>query len=280
VKVERYQTVLVFAGVFVGLGAAQFEGVPRLADRLVLPFLIVMLFAVFTQVPLSRLREGFRNRRVVGTSLAVNFVWNPLLAFVLGFVFLRDHPALWVGLVMLMVTPCTDWYLIFTDIAEGDVPLATSLLPYNLVLQLVLLPVYLYLFAGELVELPIETLIEAVVIVLVVPVVPSDGGTWRRPPSRWRRTLFARRFLPALGPVQVVALTLAVAAMFASQGRVVVENPYVLVLMALPVVAFTPSTSPSVLASDAPRVSATRKTSVSRVRYCRVTRQRRSLSQL
>jgi len=49
---------------------------------------------------------------------------------------------------------------------------------------------------------------------------------------------FRRRFLPALGPVQVVALTLAVAAMFASQGRVVVENPYVLVLMALPVVVF------------------------------------------
>jgi len=113
---------------------------------------MVMLFAAFVGIPLSHLREAFGNRRVVGSSLLVNFVWSPLLAVGLGAVFLRDQPALWVGLIMLLVTPCTDWYLVFTDIADGDVPLATSVLPYNLVLQLVLLPVYLYAFAGTLVD--------------------------------------------------------------------------------------------------------------------------------
>ncbi|MFW5983681.1 MAG: arsenic resistance protein [Halobacteria archaeon] len=234
---ERYQTFLVFAGVVVGLVVAQFDGVPTVADRLILPLLLVMLFAVFAQVPVSSLREGFRNRRVVGTSLAVNFVWNPLLAVVLGFVFLRNHPALWVGLVMLMVTPCTDWYLVFTDIADGDVPLATSLLPYNLVLQLVLLPVYLYLFAGELVELPLGVLVEAVALVLVVPFALASAARGVLPRIKgddW----FRSSFLPALAPVQVVFLALAVAAMFASQGDAVVENPVVLGLVALPVIVF------------------------------------------
>ncbi len=234
---ERYQTVLVFGGVGAGLAAAQVNGVPSVADRLILPLLLVMLFAVFAQVPLARLREGFRNRRVVGTSLAVNFVWNPLLAVVLGFIFLRNHPALWVGLVMLIVTPCTDWYLVFTDIADGDVPLATSLLPYNLVLQLVLLPVYLLIFAGELVELPLGVLVEAVVLVLAVPLVLASVARGFLP-RLVGRDRFRRRFLPALGPVQVVFLALAVAAMFASQGEAVVENPAVLVLLAVPVVAF------------------------------------------
>lgn len=130
------------------------------ADRLILPFLMVMLFAAFAAISLTRLRTAFRNRRVVGSSLLVNFIWNPLLAVLLGAIFLRNHPALWVGLIMLMVTPCTDWYLIFTDIADGDVPLATSLLPYNLVLQLILLPAYLYVIAGTFVHITLELLIE------------------------------------------------------------------------------------------------------------------------
>ncbi|MFW5928949.1 MAG: arsenic resistance protein [Halobacteriota archaeon] len=236
-RLERYQTVLVFAGVAVGLLTSQVEGVAAVADHLILPLLLVMLFAVFARVPLPGLRQGFRNRRVVGSSLAVNFVWNPLLAVALGFVFLRDHPALWVGLVMLMVTPCTDWYLVFTDLADGDVPLATSLLPYNLVLQLVLLPVYLYLFADELVDLPLGVLVESVILVLVVPVVLASSAR-RLLPRLWGEDWFRESFLPLLSPLQVVFLVLAVTAMFASQGDAVVEDPWVLALMALPVIVF------------------------------------------
>ncbi len=140
--VEKYQTVFVLVAIVGGLALGQIGGVPAVADRLILPFLMVMLFAAFAGVSFSRLRAAFGNRRVVGSSLLVNFIWSPLLAVGLGALFLRDHPALWVGLIMLLVTPCTDWYLIFTDVADGDVPLATSILPYNLVLQLVLLPVY------------------------------------------------------------------------------------------------------------------------------------------
>lgn len=76
-------------------------------------------------------------------SLSINFLWTPIFAWGLGAVFLSDLPDLWVGLLMLMVTPCTDWYLVFTGIAGGNVVLATALLPVNLVLQVLLLPVYL-----------------------------------------------------------------------------------------------------------------------------------------
>jgi arsenite transporter len=235
--VERYQTVFVVAAIVVGLALGQLEGVSPVADALILPFLMVMLFGAFAGMPLSKLRSAFGNRRVAGSSLLVNFVWNPLFAVGLGAIFLRDHPALWVGLIMLMVTPCTDWYLIFTDIADGDVPLATSILPYNLVLQLILLPVYLYVFAGELVELPIELLLESVVLVLVVPLVLA--GVARKGLIRWRGDgWFRETLLPKLGPVQIVFLNLAIGAMFASQGQEVVENPGLLALLAVPVIAF------------------------------------------
>ncbi|WP_459889982.1 arsenic resistance protein [Halostagnicola bangensis] len=235
--VERFQTGLVLGGIVVGLGAGQIAGVPTIAESLLLPFLIVMLFAAFAGIPLSKLRRAFGNRRVLGASLGVNFLWNPLLAVALGAAFLVDHPALWVGLLMLLVTPCTDWYLIFTDLANGNVPLATSLLPYNLVLQLVLLPVYLYVFAGTLVDLQLRFLLESVLLVLFVPlvlavvvrriVVTQKGETW-----------LENRFTPILGPTQVVFLSLAIAAMFASQGDVLLERPDVLAVLAVPVLAF------------------------------------------
>ncbi|VTT86889.1 Arsenical-resistance protein ACR3 [Halorubrum sp. DM2] len=235
--VEKYQSALVFAAIAAGLALGQVDGVAPVADRLIVPFLMGMLFAAFVGIPLSRLREAFGNRRVVGSSLLVNFVWSPLLAVGLGAVFLRDQPALWIGLIMLLVTPCTDWYLVFTDVADGDVPLATSVLPYNLVLQLVLLPVYLYAFAGTLVDLPLALLAESVLLVLVVPLLfGAVARRWitRRKGATWLR----ERFLPRMSPIQVVFLALAIGAMFASQGDVIVENPRLLALMAVPVVLF------------------------------------------
>ncbi|WP_435094911.1 arsenic resistance protein [Halorubrum sp. N11] len=235
--VEKYQSALVLAAILIGLAVGQVDGVAPVADRLILPFLMVMLFAAFVGISLSRLREAFGNRRVVGSSLLVNFVWSPLLAVGLGAIFLRDQPALWVGLIMLLVTPCTDWYLVFTDIADGDVPLATSVLPYNLVLQLVLLPVYLYAFAGTLVDLPLALLVESVLLVLVVPLLFGGIARWgltRTKGEMW----FRDRFLPRLSPIQITFLALAIGAMFASQGEVIAENPRLLALLAVPVVLF------------------------------------------
>lgn len=235
--VEKYQTAIVVLAIAGGVAVGQLPGVPAVAERLILPFLLVMLLGAFLQIPLIQLRKSFGNRRVVGASLLVNFVWNPLFALGLGFVFLRDQPALWVGLIMLMVTPCTDWYLIFTDVAKGNVPLATSLLPYNLVLQLILLPVYLYAFAGELVVLPIRTLLESIVLVLVVPLVTAAIGRATLP-KLVGESHFQRTLLPALGPVQIAFLALAIAAMFASQGEIILDNPGVLALLAVPVLVF------------------------------------------
>lgn len=235
--VERYQTVLVILAILGGLAVGQVPGVPALAESLILAFLMVMLFGAFARIPLSSLREAFHNRRVVGASLGINFVWNPLLAVVLGALFLREHPALWVGLIMLMVTPCTDWYLVFTDIAGGDVALATSLLPYNLVLQLVLLPVYLYVFAGALVSLPLDLLVESVLLVLVVPL--AAATIVRRGAIGTRgREWFDRAVIPRLAPIQILFLCLAIAAMFASQGGIVLEEPGVLALIGVPVLVF------------------------------------------
>ena len=65
--------------------------------------------------------------------------------------------------------PCTDWYLIFTEIAKGNVALSTAILPVNLILQVLLLPIYLFLFAGVMKTVAVSVLIESIVIVIVLP---------------------------------------------------------------------------------------------------------------
>ena len=124
---------------------------------------------IIPQHPIERNKNGFHNLKFAGTSLTINFLWTPLLAWGLGALFLSDHPALWVGFIMLMVTPCTDWYLIFTEIAKGNVALSTAILPVNLILQVLLLPIYLFLFAGVMKTVAVSVLVESIVIVIVLP---------------------------------------------------------------------------------------------------------------
>src|SRR5699024_1692053 len=60
-------------------------------------------------------------------------------------------------------------YRLFTGIAIGNVSLSTSVLPINLILQVVFLPIYLLLFAGTIETIPISMLIESILIVLFIP---------------------------------------------------------------------------------------------------------------
>src|SRR5699024_12525363 len=98
-----------------------------------------------------------------------NFLVTAVLLWCFGAIFLSGYPSLCISFIMLMVTPCTDWYLAFTGIAKGNVSLSTSVLPINLMLQVVFLPIYLLLFAVTIETIPISMLIESIWIVLFIP---------------------------------------------------------------------------------------------------------------
>jgi ACR3 family arsenite transporter len=85
---------------------------------------------------------------------------------------------------MLLATPCTDWYLVFTSIARGNLPLSLALLPANLALQLLLLPVYLLLLAGAVVPLAWESIALSAGQVLLLPL--GAAVALRSAAQRWR----------------------------------------------------------------------------------------------
>lgn len=132
---EKSQTFLILAAVGIGLFLGQFAMIEEHVEAFVMPFLVLMLYGLFLTIPLNGLKEALQKKTFVSTSVLINFLWTPLLAWGLGAIFLADHPALWLGFILLLVTPCTDWYLIFTSVAKGNVALSTSILPINLLLQ-------------------------------------------------------------------------------------------------------------------------------------------------
>jgi arsenite transporter len=155
----------------------------------------------------------------------------------LGWLFLREQPALWIGLIMLLITPCTDWYLVFTGIARGNVAFSTALLPVNLFLQLILLPVYLLILAGAVVPVDIHLISESILLVFILPLLTAF--VLRKILVEYKgRAWLEGKFLPTIQPGQIIFLGLAIMAMFASEGRVIIQNPQVFFYLALPLLLF------------------------------------------
>lgn len=231
------QTVSVAVAVAGGLLAGQLPWVAANAIHLVVPALMAMLWTVFVQVPLRELGAGFRDLRFTGLSLGINFLWTPVFAYLLGWVFLQDRPDLWLGLIMLLVTPCTDWYLIFTSLAGGNLRVSTAMLPWHLVLQLLLLPVYLLLFAGAVVPIEYGVVLRSIALVLLVPL--ALGSLFRRWAERVRGAgWLADTFMPRAGAAQLFLLNLAIAAMFASEGAAITRDPLVILRLLPPLLTF------------------------------------------
>lgn len=138
---------------------------------------------------------------------------------------------------MLMVTPCTDWYLIFTQIAKGNIALSTAILPINLILQVVLLPLYLFLFSGVSGSIDPSTLWQSILIVLIAPFLLAQL-TGSKMLNRNGKISLKQKFIPFFTKAQLAFLCLAIAAMFATQGEYLLDNPEMLYLMFIPVMAF------------------------------------------
>lgn len=232
---EKLQTLIIMGAVGIGLLLGQLPAASGYAEYVIVPFLLLMLYGLFLTIPLRQLTQAFKNIRFLGSSSIINFIWTPLLAWVLGAVFLSDYPALWIGFIMLMVTPCTDWYLVFTSIAKGNVPLSTSVLPINLILQVLLLPLYLLLFAGTIETMRMTTIMESVLLVLVVPFTLAHLTRFL---LREKKEVLDQKLVPFFAKAQIMFLSLAIVAMFASQGSYLLKNLEMIYILIVPILIY------------------------------------------
>src|SRR5450830_590022 len=169
---EHSQIPIYFVAVL--LAAAFGLLAPSLAHGLgllVTPAIAVLMYAMFLQIPFLELRQGLGNQRFLAALLLANFILVPMLVWLLtrGLV---ERPALLVGALLVLLTPCIDYVVVFTHIGKGDSRLMLAATPL-LLLQLVLLPVYLGLILGAQSAVVVEArpFVEAFLLLIVVPMV-------------------------------------------------------------------------------------------------------------
>ncbi|HSP31437.1 MAG TPA: arsenic resistance protein, partial [Halomonas sp.] len=146
---ERNQLRLYLGAVAAGLlMGSLLPGIKPWLEILLWPMLGLLLYATFVQVPLLHLRQALTDRRFVLAVLLGNFVLLPLLAWAL-IQWLPEDPALRLGVLLVLLVPCTDWFITFAHLGGGSTSRAISITPVNLLAQLLLLPVYLWVMLPD-----------------------------------------------------------------------------------------------------------------------------------
>ena len=230
---EKLEPVFIFTSILLGLLLNNVEVINRISPSLITIFLVMMLFALFMDIPVNKIGESFSNTRFTATSLVINFMWTPLLGYFLSSLLLNGNLDLMIGFLMLILTPCTDWYLIFTKMAKGNLALSMSLLPINLVLQLILLPVYLLVFFSSTHTLELSNLLYSLIVFIVLPFIMAQivKILLKGKPS-------LEKITSVLGRCQTPFLCVAIFALFNTESSVLLENMDKITVLFIPVLLF------------------------------------------
>lgn len=168
-QLETWQTAIYFVSVLAAIVFAM-AGNASLLQAMITPAIAVLMYAMFLQIPFLDLRAGLGDRRFMTALLVANFVLIPALVWGLtrG---LAGHPALLTGALLVLLTPCIDYVVVFTHMGKGDARLMLAATPVLLVLQLVLLPLYLAIMLEDdhQVTLAVGPFVQAFVLMIMVP---------------------------------------------------------------------------------------------------------------
>ena len=223
-----------------GIGLLLGKAAPQLGSTLE-PFiplgLFLMIYPTVAKVPFDALRRSALEGRPALLSVTLNYLINPLLLFAFGWLFLRQQPDLWTGLILLGIAPCIGMVLVWADLGGADNALSVSLMAWNSLIQIVSVPVWLFLLVGTRVSLPANVVLQSTFLYLGLPLIA--GYVTRRVVIRSRgETWFKERFTPALGKLQLVALLTTLVVMFALKGEAILAAPQLIAYMVLPLGLF------------------------------------------
>lgn len=232
--IGKIQPVIIITAALLGLFLGAVTPFGSVSSGLIEVFLMLLLYILFLSIDLKQIKKSFTNVRFTLSAVIINFVFTPLFGYLLGKIFFPGSLDIRIGLLMLLVTPCTDWYLVFTGLSKGNVELGMSILPLNLILQIVLLPVYLLVLIGSEVTMDVGSLVSSVAMVLVIPFVLAYITKLITKNSEK-----FKNFLSDQGDnLQLLFLCLAVVVMFASEGKNLLDNPLLLAQMFIPLLIF------------------------------------------
>jgi len=209
--------------------------------------LLVMMYPVLAKVRYAETGKVSADRRLLLTSLVLNWVIGPAVMFGLAWLLLADEPAYRTGIILVGLARCIAMVLIWNDLSCGDREAAAVLVALNALFQivayaglgyfyLVLLPGWLGL-AQSGVHVSVSLIAESVAIFLGVPLVAGVASRVLGERAKGR-AWYEQRFLPKVGPLALIGLLFTVVVLFALQGREITSDPLAVVRIAAPLVCY------------------------------------------
>ena len=232
--VEKIEPIIIFSAVLIGLLLSNINIIAQNTGNLINLFLCLMIYGLFLEVNLNELKNSFKNVKFTLTSLAINFIWTPLFGYFMGSLFLKGNVDILIGFFMLILTPCTDWYLVFTKLAKGDLNLSLSILPLNLILQILLLPIYLVIFFSSGNSMDYMQIIYSILIVIVI-VIPFVGAQITK--FLLNETI-KEKVTGTISSLEIWFLSIAVFCIFSSQGSLLFDNLNSVISIFIPLIIF------------------------------------------
>lgn len=231
---ERYQALIYLIAIAAGLVIGQrWPALGPIADQALWPLLALLLTVTFLQIPLLHLREALIDRRLVALLLLGNFLILPMVVWLLLH-WLPPEAALRLGVALVLLVPCTDWFIAFCHLGGGDTARALAVTPLLLIVQGALLPLYLWLMLDPAtLELIAGLNIWPALLIIFVPLLVAIAG------ERWLEARPVRQsWRQRSAALTVPLLALVVAAIATSQATVALAALAVLPVVTPAFVAF------------------------------------------
>lgn len=259
---ERYLSLWVFVAIAAGTMIGWlWPEVATFLDRLsyaqvslpVAVCLFFMMFPIMAKIDFSRVRLAAANARPVGLTLVINWLIKPFTMYAIAYLFLgvlfRDliqgtelfmgeqvptYRSYIAGTILLGIAPCTAMVLVWGYLARGNDALTLVMVGVNSLIMLFLYaPLGKALLAINDMPIPWLTIVLSVLVYVGLPLA-SGYVARRRIVERKGEDYFQRRFLPALTPIAITALLVTLVVLFALKGEVLIEQPYDILLIAIP----------------------------------------------
>jgi len=249
---ERYLTLWVFLCIIVGVVLGQaipapfhWLGTLEVAKvNIPVGLLIwVMIIPMLLRIDFGALHEVKKHWRGIGVTLFINWAVKPFSMALLGWLFIRHLFAPYLpaeqldsyiaGLILLAAAPCTAMVFVWSRLVNGEPLFTLSQVALNdAIMVFAFAPLVALLLGMSAIIVPWDTLLVSVLLYIVLPVFIAQA--WRKwLLSRGEQTLHST--LEKLGPISISALLLTLVLLFAFQGKAIVEQPLIILMLAVPI---------------------------------------------